>query len=546
MADWGNSFLQALGWATLNNIWQMALLWLLYLLITHSTSLPSYKKYLIAIGGAFLGFAWYLITFTVYFFSKPNSDFSFLADHSSSNLLPPILQAASVTYLLLLALPVYRIFRNWRFLQFIKKQGLEKAPLPQRLFAQKISVQLGIKKQVKVYLSRFVSSPLTIGFIKPMILLPFTTVNHLTTEQMEAVLLHELSHIRRYDYLVNLVLAFIQVILYYNPFLKAFLKQAELERENCCDELVLQFQYDKIAYAHALVELEKKASCVRLAMAAANQNYLLQRIEKIVGMPRKRKFEAVHFLGALTGLLMLLAIQSLVFDRGKQKFSADVASDYFSQPSTLFFYSDAENASTPMVAKVKKKSTEQLAKTKKINSENLGTTVPFIAIESSKNFITVAYNETTAAQEAAKKEQVQKTVETTKKVLQAKWKEVEASIADGMSQEEKEEAKIAYMNEIDAINWSRVEQGLQSKYDNLDWATINSNLSEELVVARLDSMETEYKQMLSELNQADNCKSQSNLLLPDVSVQQIAKAKAAIKAQIERIRVVRSKRIVHL
>ena len=120
-----------------------------------------------------------------------------------------------------------------------------------------VATRMGIKKPVHIWLSGIVTSPVTIGYIKPVILLPIAAINQLSTQQLEAVLLHELAHIRRYDYFVNLVIRFIQTILYFNPFVKALVKTVEIEREKSCDEMVIQFQYDPHGYASALLMLEK-------------------------------------------------------------------------------------------------------------------------------------------------------------------------------------------------------------------------------------------------------------------------------------------------
>ena len=71
------------------------------------------------------------------------------------------------------------------------------------------------------------SSPVTIGFLKPIILLPVAALNSLTPQQVEAVLLHELSHIRRYDYLINLVITLVHTLFYFNPFIKKFVSAIE-------------------------------------------------------------------------------------------------------------------------------------------------------------------------------------------------------------------------------------------------------------------------------------------------------------------------------
>ncbi|HZH96883.1 MAG TPA: M56 family metallopeptidase, partial [Flavisolibacter sp.] len=186
-----------------------------------------------------------------------------------------------------------------------------------RLFVEKIGRHVGIKKRVPVYLSQLVSSPVTIGFFKPVILLPISIVSNLSVRQVEAILLHELAHIRRHDYLVNLLLTAVHVLLYFNPFVKCFLKKIELERENCCDELVLQFGYDKIGYATALLELEKGSHKISLAMGAASKNHLLQRIETIVGVKRKQAFKRVQFAGVCAGLGMLILLNMVSLKQQK-------------------------------------------------------------------------------------------------------------------------------------------------------------------------------------------------------------------------------------
>ena len=337
MANWNNSpFLQALGWATLNSIWQMALLWCCFLLIHHFVKLSSSRKYELSVFAVVLGFCWFVYNFFNFYQQKSTDGFYFdLPLFQSTEVLPKILSAASVAYLCLLLFPAYRMVSNWRFIQRIKKHGLQKAHFRNRLFVQKIAQQLGIRKSVKIYLSSLVASPVTIGFLKPVILLPIAAISNLSTQQVEAVLLHELSHIRRHDYLVNLLLTTIHVFLYFNPFIKLFLKKIELERENCCDEMVLQFEYDKVSYASALLELEKRSQNLHLAMAAANKNHLLHRIEKIVGMKTRRTFKTSHFAGAFAGLLMLLVVNAILI-AGKEKLPSNFSIANFSQPASFF------------------------------------------------------------------------------------------------------------------------------------------------------------------------------------------------------------------
>ncbi|HZI02216.1 MAG TPA: M56 family metallopeptidase, partial [Flavisolibacter sp.] len=424
MAYWGNSlFLQSLGWATLNSFWQMALLWCLFQLVTHFIKLSSNQKYLLAVYSVFAGFGWFALTGIIFYQNGlQQSPFSGLALEVSTSQLSIILSAASLTYLLLLVFPTYRITRNWLYLNKIKKGQLEKAEFRYRLFSQKIASHLGIIKPVKVYVSEWISSPLTIGFIKPLILLPVSAINNLTVQQLEAILLHELSHIKRQDYIINLVLSLMQTVLYFNPFLKLFMKRIEIERENCCDELVLQFEYDKHSYAAALLQLEKNAQSVpELAMAAAQKNNLLHRIEKIVGVHRKPSFNTTHFAGAFAVLMMLMVINSVLI-AGKEKI-VEAPFTHFSEPFSFF----RNNKNIEESGKDKSTSTASfLAKTDRFLPATLQKQGPLMSIieplnlfvetppePSDPGFLHVSYNEADVALDADQKKQVGKTVEDT-------------------------------------------------------------------------------------------------------------------------------------
>jgi hypothetical protein len=139
---------------------------------------------------------------------------------------------------------------------------------------------------VQIWLSSVVDTPVTLGIIKPVILLPVAVVNHLSLKQAEAIILHELNHIRRNDYLVNLLIACIDVIMFFNPFARLLTNSIRKERENCCDDMVLQFRYEPATYARALLSLEQnRVSTNALALAATGKDkyFLLNRVKRILG-----------------------------------------------------------------------------------------------------------------------------------------------------------------------------------------------------------------------------------------------------------------------
>ncbi|MGQ0737798.1 MAG: M56 family metallopeptidase, partial [Bacteroidota bacterium] len=237
------NFLQSLGWAVFNSLWQLALLWVVYQILTAAfkSARPAAKS-LLASSLLMLGFAWFVFTFFITY-STGNTSQIIIAPGlvnenpgiGTDNWLQRILPAASVIYLALLIIPLLHFVKNYRYVQVIRKYGLSKSAPEWRIFVNNIAVRMGIRKPVHIWISEWVTSPVTIGFLKPVILVPMAAINHLNPQQMEAVLLHELSHIRRHDYLLNFILNIIKTILYFNPFAKAFVKIVETEREKSCD-----------------------------------------------------------------------------------------------------------------------------------------------------------------------------------------------------------------------------------------------------------------------------------------------------------------------
>lgn len=146
--------------------------------------------------------------------------------------------------------------------------------------------QLDIVKHVGLHVSERIKVPVTAGFIKPIILLPVAMVSRLSPEQVETILLHELAHIKRLDYLWNIIQKVMESILFFNPFVWLIVKEIHKEREYCCDEIVVSKTSDPLTYAKALLQLEVQVKYNELAMAAdGNEKYpLLDRIKRISGM----------------------------------------------------------------------------------------------------------------------------------------------------------------------------------------------------------------------------------------------------------------------
>lgn len=567
MAGWSQShFLQSLGWATLNSFWQMALLWCFYVVATSVFKLSANQKYRFSVTAVMTGFAWFIFSFIYYYQSSAASAFAFIIQpiNHSNGLFQVVLASASVAYLTLLLIPSYRLFRNWQFIKRIKKEGLHKAELNCRLFVQKVAAQIGINKKVLLYVSDLVKSPVTFGYLKPVILLPVAALNNLSVMQVEAVLLHELSHIKRYDYLVNLIISCIHTLLYFNPFVKLFIKNIEAERENCCDELVLQFGYDKVGYASALLTLEKVAVQKQvLAIAATGKNYLLNRIEKIVGMEKKNKgMKFNHLAGLIAALFCILAFNSVLIIKEEKKNRSILAYENFGTPFSLF-HSDELNTDHSITPLPFQKQQTLLAKSGVSGQNN---TVSFCEIVSSAGatetdelkdenilppgFTFVSQDDIDASLTKEEKQQVKTTVNATKQLLKSQWSSVEQSIGDAMDTRELAIARQQYMREVEKINWDNMEKSMKAAYESTRLQNLNATIQTALAQAQFDSIQSNLDIMVNQFTKAKaetRTKAEVSCTpLPDCSVEELAKTQMQLRKQADSLRAAKTRKIVSL
>ena len=135
-----------------------------------------------------------------------------------------------------------------------------------------------------------------------MILLPVAAFAGLSPSQVEAILAHELAHIRRHDFLVNLLQTFAETVLFYHPAVWWLSARIRTEREHCCDDVALSVCGDAVSYAEALVELESwRTVHSRLAIAATGGT-LMTRVRRLLGAPaddRPRSFGAMVVAGVV-------------------------------------------------------------------------------------------------------------------------------------------------------------------------------------------------------------------------------------------------------
>ncbi|HEX6845768.1 MAG TPA: M56 family metallopeptidase [Chitinophagaceae bacterium] len=549
------NFLQSLGWSLINSLWQMALLWVIYQFITLSfpTLRPANKTSLATVL-TFSGFAWFVYTLVSSLVSQTNSITSFyntgvISDTGWNYFAGKILPWASIAYLIILVAPVWQFIRNYRFVRMIRSTGLKKIDVAWRMYVKRTSVAMGIARDVKIWLSEWVTSPVTIGYLKPIILIPVAAVNNLTPHQLEAVILHELSHIYRYDYFINLFLSFIKTILYFNPFVKLLVKSIEKEREHSCDEMVLQFQYKPGEYASALLRLEQSKHR-QMVMAAAGKNHdLLHRIESILGMRNKGWNPARQFSVALLTMLgitflhFFVAVNEQEPRQGSYTLSNELSPYYFLNGKKVApdnFIANATDLRPALKKKAAASRVEDIFQEETSFAEE--TVVPqFI------NYTTPVIPELAPEEECKVKE----AVDATKKILQeSEWKMMERAYADAFSAAEKNQLKSEYNFElVDKVNWNKLEDQLRLSYSQINWDDVNQKLNTSLVQIKLDSIQQQLNLNLKTLITVEKAMKENKVCaIPDtdITLQVVQENQKKAKEQLAILKAARVKKIVRL
>ena len=200
-----------------------------------------------------------------------------------------------------------RLTVGWIRTQRIKANGrhLESTALTSKMY--ELCNRLGVRQVVRLCQTDDILTPTVIGWIKPVVLLPASAISGLTMDQISAILAHELAHIKRHDYFVNLLQSVVEVLLFYHPAVWWISREIRQERENCCDDLALQVCSNRRDYIEALLQLEHQRNCEGSLAMAASGGALLQRVSRMLGQSQSSLNKGNWFCG-----LILLVIAGVV------------------------------------------------------------------------------------------------------------------------------------------------------------------------------------------------------------------------------------------
>ncbi len=203
----------------------------------------------------------------------------------------------------------------------LRKSAAKGCPPEWEAKLSKLADQLGMRRAVKLAESALVSVPMTAGWFKPVILLPVGMLMGIPASQVEMIVLHELAHIKRHDYLVNLAQSVMEILFFYHPAVWWMSDAMRREREHCCDEKVVSVKGDPLAYAKALHMAAMAARSRRAGSAysvpqtglalSGPEGELLERIHRILNKEMKKTIYSTRFAASavmVLGLSILLLV----------------------------------------------------------------------------------------------------------------------------------------------------------------------------------------------------------------------------------------------
>ena len=276
-------------------------------------------KYRIALLGVSSLFICALVTFLSSYMTGVTTDTSLVASNISewtANVI--MLDEGTLTlsntwigYLWIFGVTVFSIkfLMDIGIVQYIKYSAIENEESDQYKSILN-SMQNELNTSVVLKVSKIVKAPVTIGFFKPIILFPIGMLTQLTLTEVDSILRHEMAHIVRKDYLINIIQSMMEIVLFYHPLVWWLSRVAREEREYCCDDAALTNTFEALDYAKTLVRIQELVIQQRqtLAMSFADQS-LMNRIKRIMNLPKSNRNMREKLI-AITAVLALLVFAS--------------------------------------------------------------------------------------------------------------------------------------------------------------------------------------------------------------------------------------------
>ncbi len=322
-----SEFMQTLAWSLLHFLWQGAAIAAVAAAIMLVFRTPS-ARYLVGVGALALMFVAFGVTFAV--LSSSGGDAGVLSASAApttnlvtslaATLVPPAEFVSTQTpaaidsgtgylwvaqlWLAGVCVLALRVAFGLLLLEHLRRRNL--VALPAELVAKFRALQqrLGIQRVVRYCECRLVGAPAVIGFFRPIVLLPVRALTGLSDAQLEAVIAHELGHIKRFDVAVNFFQVIAETLFFFHPAVWWLNKRIRADREDCCDDIAVAASGANVGYARALATMAGWRDVPTFAMAATG-GPVAARVARLLGVSQNTG--ATRHAGVVTASLVLVA-----------------------------------------------------------------------------------------------------------------------------------------------------------------------------------------------------------------------------------------------
>jgi len=283
---WRQPWMVRAGWTLVHFLWQGTLIAVLFAIVRAlaGRSMAARGRYLLA-----------CLTLGLLTVTPP---LTFLVQSLDSAVAPPPLWTLSgtawaqtlpwlvVVWLGGVILFSARLIGGWRLTARLRSVAVGVVPGDWQRSLDELVARMRVSQPVRLLTSSLVAVPTVVGWLRPVILMPVEALIGLPLAQVKALLAHELAHIRRHDYLVNMLQSVAEAVLFYHPAVWWISEQIRSEREICCDDLAVEVSGDVLIYVQALAGLEVHRAARLQMVLAANGGSLLHRVRRLVAPPQ--------------------------------------------------------------------------------------------------------------------------------------------------------------------------------------------------------------------------------------------------------------------
>ena len=334
------NIINALGWTIFHSLWQGLIIGLiLFLIFKYRRNISAQTRYILGVFSLAAIFTSSLFTFFIAYHShSSHAEFVTFSSASISNLagfsgradelsiLNPISSGwpqslirtfnfVSIIWFIGVLLLAMRLAGGMLIINGMRRQGVSPLPAAWEQRMKMLAVKMGLRRSITYLQSQKVRVPTVIGILRPVVLIPAMIISGLPADQLETIIVHELAHIRRHDFLINIMQSIMEALFFYHPVVWIISENVRLEREKCCDDYTIKVCGKVSLYARALAwlsELQITATIPSVAITGNKKN-IVHRVERLINN-KKMKTNTTERL--IAGLVLVTSVLVLTLSTG--------------------------------------------------------------------------------------------------------------------------------------------------------------------------------------------------------------------------------------